>query len=301
MKKFLIIVLITIGFFSIVLAQQDTATTNCDSDVITEYMETEFGNVYLQMVLDETSISSLDLDTIDGLQQDYWLTIFPEIPKCEPLSEASMLIGHGLDELLIMKALEAIDKDLQGHIDMFEGIASDLSDLDLFSAIVIPTNAPRPTSLPSGTTYYIKSNSANLRAEPNTSSSVVGGLSWGNEIQVIDNNVQGQSVSGSTRWYELNYKGDIAYVHSSLISRTPPPTAAPQARSNNTSSSTTNLGNQSQPTAIPQAPTFSCNCSKTCSAMTSCEEAYFQLNQCGCSKRDGDGDGVPCESICPGG
>ena len=46
---------------------------------------------------------------------------------------------------------------------------------------------------------------------------------------------------------------------------------------------------------------YTCNCSKTCSQMASCEEAYFQLNNCGCSKRDGDKDGVPCESICLGG
>lgn len=43
---------------------------------------------------------------------------------------------------------------------------------------------------------------------------------------------------------------------------------------------------------------YICNCSKTCSQMSSCEEAYFQLNNCGCSARDGDKDGVPCESIC---
>ena len=46
---------------------------------------------------------------------------------------------------------------------------------------------------------------------------------------------------------------------------------------------------------------YSCSCSKTCTEMSSCDEAYYQLNQCGCSKRDGDKDGVPCESICPGG
>lgn len=44
-----------------------------------------------------------------------------------------------------------------------------------------------------------------------------------------------------------------------------------------------------------------CNCSKTCPNMSSCEEAYFQLNNCGCFVRDGDNDGVPCEIICPGG
>ncbi|CAN5212386.1 hypothetical protein BH09PAT2_BH09PAT2_04570 [soil metagenome] len=42
---------------------------------------------------------------------------------------------------------------------------------------------------------------------------------------------------------------------------------------------------------------YGCNCSRTCSQM-SCDEAYYQLNQCGCSARDGDGDGVPCEAQC---
>lgn len=56
-------------------------------------------------------------------------------------------------------------------------------------------------------------------------------------------------------------------------------------------------------TTTPQTPSgggggYTCNCSKTCSQMSSCEEAYFQLNNCGCSARDGDKDGVPCESIC---
>lgn len=56
-----------------------------------------------------------------------------------------------------------------------------------------------------------------------------------------------------------------------------------------------------QQTSKPSSNGFSCSCSKVCDAMASCAEAYFQLNECGCSKRDGDSDGVPCESICPGG
>ena len=60
-----------------------------------------------------------------------------------------------------------------------------------------------------------------------------------------------------------------------------------------------------QPTSAPQTQMnqsggYSCSCSKTCTQMISCEEAYYQLNQCGCSRRDGDHDGVPCEDICPG-
>lgn len=43
---------------------------------------------------------------------------------------------------------------------------------------------------------------------------------------------------------------------------------------------------------------WSCSCSKTCDEMASCQEAYYQLNTCGCSKRDADHDGVPCESLC---
>lgn len=46
---------------------------------------------------------------------------------------------------------------------------------------------------------------------------------------------------------------------------------------------------------------YTCDCSKSCTAIASCEEAYFQLNNCGCSARDGDGDGIPCESLCSGG
>lgn len=57
---------------------------------------------------------------------------------------------------------------------------------------------------------------------------------------------------------------------------------------------------QTQPPAQPPSNTrgYTCNCSKTCTQMFSCDEAYFQLNQCGCSARDRDGDGVPCESLC---
>ncbi|WP_103918653.1 thermonuclease family protein [Candidatus Venteria ishoeyi] len=44
------------------------------------------------------------------------------------------------------------------------------------------------------------------------------------------------------------------------------------------------------------------NCSprKTCSAMTSCKEAYYHLTSCGNGRLDRDKDGIPCESICGG-
>ena len=43
---------------------------------------------------------------------------------------------------------------------------------------------------------------------------------------------------------------------------------------------------------------FTCGTKRYCKEMTSCEEAKFYLENCGLSKLDGDGDGVPCESLC---
>lgn len=52
------------------------------------------------------------------------------------------------------------------------------------------------------------------------------------------------------------------------------------------------------PVPAPPASSWTCSCSKTCDEMASCEEAYYQLNTCGCTRRDGDKDGIPCEEIC---
>ncbi|MBI1982410.1 MAG: thermonuclease family protein [Candidatus Levybacteria bacterium] len=55
---------------------------------------------------------------------------------------------------------------------------------------------------------------------------------------------------------------------------------------------------QSEPSKAQVAGNYTCDCSKLCSQISTCEEAYFQLNQCGCTKRDSDKDGIPCESLC---
>ncbi|HBI17690.1 MAG TPA: hypothetical protein DDY52_06145 [Candidatus Moranbacteria bacterium] len=43
---------------------------------------------------------------------------------------------------------------------------------------------------------------------------------------------------------------------------------------------------------------YACNCSKTCPQMESCAEAQYQLNTCGCTKRDADKDGIACDADC---
>lgn len=64
---------------------------------------------------------------------------------------------------------------------------------------------------------------------------------------------------------------------------------------------------QSEPTAKPKSTSakpslgsesFSCDCNKSCAKISTCEEAQFQLITCGCSGRDGDGDGLACDSDC---
>ena len=44
--------------------------------------------------------------------------------------------------------------------------------------------------------------------------------------------------------------------------------------------------------------TAECGSKRTCKEMSSCDEAMHYLNNCGLSRLDGDGDGVPCEALC---
>lgn len=56
------------------------------------------------------------------------------------------------------------------------------------------------------------------------------------------------------------------------------------------------------PTNPPSVPSsnnsggsWTCNCSKTCPNISSCDEAQYLLNVCGCGARDGDKDGIACD------
>jgi len=51
-------------------------------------------------------------------------------------------------------------------------------------------------------------------------------------------------------------------------------------------------------TGVSAAQEFSCTPRKTCKQMRSCSEAVYRLRQCGDRERDGDNDGIPCESLC---
>ncbi len=58
---------------------------------------------------------------------------------------------------------------------------------------------------------------------------------------------------------------------------------------------------KAHPSVHPQPATEAgCGTKHYCSQMASCEEARFYLEHCGAKSLDGNGDGVPCESLCGG-
>jgi endonuclease YncB( thermonuclease family) len=66
----------------------------------------------------------------------------------------------------------------------------------------------------------------------------------------------------------------------------------------------TGQGRSTSPASTPAATNslaasgFSCGAKRYCREMASCAEARFHLSQCGLTRLDGDGDGVPCKSLC---
>jgi endonuclease YncB( thermonuclease family) len=48
----------------------------------------------------------------------------------------------------------------------------------------------------------------------------------------------------------------------------------------------------------PKPGPLACGTRIYCSEMANCEEARFYFEQCGVQSLDGDGDGIPCESLC---
>lgn len=77
----------------------------------------------------------------------------------------------------------------------------------------------------------------------------------------------------------------------------------PSGRNSNSSKNNIPMPTQMQTShVIPVVTTNKqeCGSKKYCREMSSCEEAKFYLNNCGVTKIDGDGDGVPCEKLCRG-
>lgn len=160
------------------------------------------------------------------------------------------------------------------------------------------TPAPRPTNVPSvqsniqsaSGTRYINTQSLNVRACPSADCERLGSLGFGTAITLT-----GQS----NGWYRIQFNGNEGWVASQYTSASQPSNQGNASGGSNP----TSIPVQSAPTAVPVQPIPSgggCNGASSCGEMTSCEQAYACLNA-GNGRLDRDNDGVPCESICPGG
>lgn len=105
-------------------------------------------------------------------------------------------------------------------------------------------------------------------------------------------------------WDPQNCNGDIytgTYKEKEEITPVESSVSAPAQQ---VVPSNSNVGGTAPSYVAPSAPqqktsgSYVCDCGKACGKMSSCEEAYYQLNTCGCGARDNDKDGIPCESIC---
>lgn len=153
-------------------------------------------------------------------------------------------------------------------------------------------------------TYYTKQRGVRVRAEPSTTATIVTTLVRGAAVTVVREET-GSRVSGSTVWYFVTAGRYEGYIHSSLLTTVAP--AAPVVSGSSGGAGSTSPALQStpaplveQPVAPPAPQGASCGGASTCGQMASCEQAYACL-AAGHSGLDRDKDGVPCESICPGG
>ncbi|WP_133366488.1 excalibur calcium-binding domain-containing protein [Qipengyuania sediminis] len=131
------------------------------------------------------------------------------------------------------------------------------------------------------TQYAVSSRGVNCRSLPNQNSAKVAVFSDGEALSIAEQ---------KHGWAKVDRSGGDCWVASRLLSSVPPVKTT-------------------EPVRVYQEPrsysrrrqfssSFSCGVKRTCGEMDSCAEAHHYLNVCGRSRLDGDGDGVPCESIC---
>jgi len=112
-----------------------------------------------------------------------------------------------------------------------------------------------------------------------------------------------QVVGKSGDWYLIRHNGREVFIAGWLTYDAPlqQSSSQPVNRQQPAQQSAARVQQPAQQPAAPQEPSYSCSPRKDCGDMSSCAEARFHLAQCGRGGLDRDKDGVPCESICPGG
>jgi hypothetical protein len=84
------------------------------------------------------------------------------------------------------------------------------------TATTPPTDTPTPVLL----TYYVNVDGANVRSGPGKEYKIVRQLVYGDKVQVYPDSLEQE-------WYRIVGNGKDQYIHSSLLSKTVPPTLTP--------------------------------------------------------------------------
>ena len=98
----------------------------------------------------------------------------------------------------------------------------------------------------------------------------------------------------------LSVEAQARRAHAGLWSLPPADTTPPWAWRHGEAARPAVLGRRARPPDSLAEPSgeLTCGTKRYCRQMTSCAEAEFYLKRCGLTRLDGDGDGIPCESLC---
>lgn len=150
------------------------------------------------------------------------------------------------------------------------------------TAVQDAATSQAPATSPSSETtpMYVATATLNCRAEPTSNASVVEKLSSGDAV-----------MAGETRgtWVSLERPGHNCWTALRFLSENQPEAEPVRLLSPPRDPLESVSSRRSGP---------SCGTKWKCGQMDSCAEAQHYLNDCGVGRLDGDGDGVPCESIC---
>lgn len=133
---------------------------------------------------------------------------------------------------------------------------------------------------------YVTADSLNCRVGPTTEAAIEATLGYGDFIIVVEESDGWLRLDRLTPcWVSLDYVSDTRPPFR-LRETAPEPARQPVYR----------------PPPRSPAPArnsgYSCARRPYCTQISTCDEAYFYMNQCGLSRLDGDNDGVPCERVC---
>jgi hypothetical protein len=178
------------------------------------------------------------------------------------------------------------------------------------TATTTVTLAPSATQTPP-TEDYTATGNANVRSCPKTTCEIVRGVSLGERLTKVGE-AQGDTVNGSSLWYEVSFaNGATGFIHSGLARagtpRPAPVVQQPRATTAPNQAAPTSVDN-TQPNVLPTIPQstaapssqFTCGGDfYNCSDFSNRTELMAYFNACpgDPSRLDADNDGIPCESL----